>query len=284
MSEVNEIFGEEAANEKQSFSKEDWIIKKAEERTKAYDMLEEATTEVSSPDKLVQYLSVQSRFDRYSVSNALLVSHQMPEATRLGDSAFWKKQGAYIKKGEKGITILEPGEYTKQNGEKGVSYNAKKVFDIEQTDADKKPQRSMTTDIKKLVKALIKSASSEVYISNELPAGVNAQYNPEKNTIFIRQGLEGNEIFSCLAREIAVSRFSGNDIPNEDKAVSVFSVAFIVCKRNGIEPPVLPVKGELFSDKEPKEIRAVLSKARDEANTISAVMEKALDNRNRDAR
>ena len=283
MSEIDELFGNTAEKEKQSFSKEDWAIKKAEEKTKAYDMLEEATEQLSSPEKLVQYLGVQSRVDRYSVSNALLVSHQNPEATKLGDSAFWKRQGAFIKKGEKAITILEPGEYTKQNGEKGISYNAKKVFDIEQTDAKRRTPRPKT-DTKKLVKALLKSTSSEVIISDSLPENVNAQYNPENDTINIRQGLEGDEIFRCLAREIAEARFSGSNISKEDKAISVFCVAFTVCRRNEIEPPTLPEKAELFADKEPKEIRAVLSKARDEANTISAVMEKSLDNRSRDAR
>lgn len=31
------------------------------------------------------YLDVQARFDRYSVSNAVLIAAQCPEATRLAD-------------------------------------------------------------------------------------------------------------------------------------------------------------------------------------------------------
>ena len=270
--------------EKPSYDKEEWKEKKAQEREKAYGMLEEATAALSSPEKLTQYLSIQSRFDRYSVSNAILVAHQKPDAVKLGDYNYWKKQDVYIQKGEKGITILEPYEYTKQGGEKGLSYNAKKVFDISQTDAQVKPERSRGVDDKKLIKALIKSVNTQVEISDSLPTEINARYSRADNKIYIRQGLEGSEIFRSLAREIAVALFDKSTLSKEEKAISAYCVTFMLCKRNGIEPPPLPVKGELFSDKEPKETRAVLSKARDEANTISAVMEKALDNRNRDAR
>ena len=39
-----------------------------------------------------------------------------------------------MKKNQKGIVILEPGdEYTREDGSIGVSYNPKKVFDITQT-------------------------------------------------------------------------------------------------------------------------------------------------------
>lgn len=48
----------------------------------------------------------------------------MPEATRLADFKTWKDNDLYIKKGESGITILEPGdEYTREDGSVGVSYN-----------------------------------------------------------------------------------------------------------------------------------------------------------------
>ena len=284
MSEIDEIFGDEKTPDKKSFNKDDWIAKKAQDRENAYGMLEEATNDLSSPEKLTQYLSVQSRFDRYSVSNAILVAHQKPEAKKLGDYNYWKKQNVYIQKGEKAITILEPGEYTKQSGEKGLSYNAKKVFDISQTDAEIKPERSKSVDDKKLIKALLKSTDTEVLISDSLPEDVNAQYNGKDNVIYIRQGMEGSEIFRNLAREIAVARFDKSDMPKEEKAISVFCVTFILCKRNGIEPPPCNVKSELFTDKNPKDIRALLSKTRDEANTISAVMEKTLSPKNREAR
>lgn len=70
---------------------------------------------------------MQSRFDRYSVGNALLITAQMPQATQFKDFDAWKENGVSIKKQQKGITILEPGEeYTREDSSVGVSYNVKK--------------------------------------------------------------------------------------------------------------------------------------------------------------
>ena len=130
MSEVKE-------NSSETFNKDDWKKQRQESRARAYEMLEEGTKSLTDTDKFKSYLDVQSRFDRYSVSNAILVTHQMPEATKLGDSKYWQEQGVYINKGEKAITILEPGkEFTREDGTTGVSYNAKKVFDITQTNSE----------------------------------------------------------------------------------------------------------------------------------------------------
>ena len=39
------------------------------------------------------YLDVQARFDRYSVSNAILIAAQKPDATKLADFDTWKASG-----------------------------------------------------------------------------------------------------------------------------------------------------------------------------------------------
>ena len=114
MTEFDEIFDEQEttemseSKEEQPYSKEDWIKHREETRTQAFDMLEQATVELGTAGMLQQYLDVQSRFDRYSVSNALLIAHQKPDATRIADARTWQKTGAYIKKGEKAFSILEP--------------------------------------------------------------------------------------------------------------------------------------------------------------------------------
>ena len=60
---------------------------------------------------------MQARFDRYSVGNAVLITAQKADATQLSDFKGWKNNGVFIKKGESGIVLLEPGEeYTKEDG------------------------------------------------------------------------------------------------------------------------------------------------------------------------
>ena len=108
-----------------SFDKEEWAAQKKQEREDAYAKIDETAGRMSNDGELFQtYLDVQARFDRYSVGNAILITAQRPEATQLADSKSWKDNGVYIKKGEVGIILLEPGEeFTREDGSVGVSYN-----------------------------------------------------------------------------------------------------------------------------------------------------------------
>ena len=62
-----------------------------------------------------------------SVNNAILVSAQMPEASQLKDhKAGWKSNRVYVNKDAQKVIILEPSkEYTRDDGTKAVSYNAR---------------------------------------------------------------------------------------------------------------------------------------------------------------
>ena len=283
MADLDELFGgEKKSAEQMPMSKEDWQIKREQNRAAAYEMLDKATDDLHEPAALVNYLDVQSRFDRYSVSNALLISHQKPEATRLADSKFWQEHGARIQKGEKAITILEPREYTKQNGEQSTFYDAKKVFDISQTTMEKKPAEVKPVDEKRLIKALMRTSPVEMKISNQLQPDVNALYSPQENAIFVRQGMTGSEIFKALAHEIIRARADkGNS--HMSHSFAVCCVAYMVCKRSGIEPPELPKEYPL-NGAEPKDVRKALKAIRDEANSISGEMEKTLRPKSRDER
>ena len=125
------------------FNKEEWAAKKQQERTEAFEMLDNATVEaVANPETFRDYLLIQSRFGKYSVSNALLISYQNNEATYLADFETWKEKGVFVQKGERGITLLEPGnEFTREDGTTGFSINVKKVFDISQTNSERNYSR-----------------------------------------------------------------------------------------------------------------------------------------------
>ena len=90
-----------------------------------------AETLVTDGNIFQTYLDVQSRFDRYSVGNALLIMERNPHAKKLGDVDYWKSQGGFIKRSQfdKPIIILEPGnEYTREDGSVGVSYNTMWIY------------------------------------------------------------------------------------------------------------------------------------------------------------
>ena len=116
-----------------SFDKEEWAAQKKQEREEAFALIDTTAEHMANDGALFQsYLDVQAHFDRYSVGNALLITAQRPEATQLADSKSWRENGVYIKKGEVGIVLLEPGEeFTKEDGSVGVSYNSKKPREVQ---------------------------------------------------------------------------------------------------------------------------------------------------------
>ena len=120
-----------------SYNKEEWAAKKQQERTDAFELLDAATKEaVENCETFRDYLLVQSRFGRYSVSNALLIAYQNNEAAYLADFETWKEKGVFVHRGEKAITLLEPGnEFTREDGTTGFSVNVKRMFDVSQTNS-----------------------------------------------------------------------------------------------------------------------------------------------------
>ncbi len=278
MAEIDELFGNEKQTTMSPFNKEEWIQQKQENRILAYEMLNTATEELNNPDTLMAYLDIQGKFDRYSVSNALLVAYQCPEATRICDAKTWQKYNAYINKGETAILILEPGkEYERKDGSKSVPYNAKKVFDISQTNSKQRATRNKTPDARFVVKAMIKASPVPVEISNALPEGVNAIYQPETKKIFVRQGMDGDDIFRNLAREIAYARFDKGGFNRNDLEFKAQAVAYIACVRTGFTPEPIKKMDEKFLNLEIKDRRKELSIIRDNANGITNVITKALE-------
>lgn len=269
-----------------------WAEKRKQERQAMFDMVDAATERLKvSGEAFQDYLDVQSRFDRYSVSNAVLITAQMPNATRLADFDTWKSDGAYVKKGAVGISILEPGnEYERDDGSTGVSYNLKKVFDISQTNSRKPAVPEKATDMRETLKALISNAPCKIEISSELPDGINAAYQPQSRTVFIRQGMDGSDIFRSLTQELAHAHMDKGDYNRKDCAFSAYCVAYMLCKRNGVAVDNfrfdrLP---DHLRDMDARGIRDELGKIRDVTNEISGDMARALDRqreqKNRDAR
>ena len=257
------------------FNKEEWAAKKQQERAEAFEMLDNATVEaVANPETFRDYLLIQSRFGKYSVSNALLISYQNNEATYLADFETWKEKGVFVQKGERGITLLEPGnEFTREDGTTGFSINVKKVFDISQTNSERSYSRR-TPDERRVLKALISSSPCDIRMTNELDGNVCARYVPKDDAIYIRQGLDGEDIFRSLSQEIVIANFAKNGVAREDCVFTAYCATYVLCERNGFDTGDFDFEKvpEMFKDAEPKEIRGQLDKIRDSANELSQDM------------
>ena len=262
------------------FNKEEWAAKKQQERAEAFEMLDAATEEaVANPETFRDYLLIQSRFGKYSVSNALLISYQNNEATYLADFETWKEKGVFVQKGERAITLLEPGnEFTREDGSTGFSINVKKVFDISQTNSERSYSRR-TPDERRVLKALISSSPCDIRMTNELDGNVCARYVPKDDAIYIRQGLDGEDIFRSLSQEIVIANFAKNGVAREDCVFTAYCATYVLCERNGFDTGDFDFEKvpEMFKDAEPKAIRGQLDKIRDSANELSQDMNRIME-------
>jgi len=262
------------------FDKEQWAAQKQAQRKEAYELIDNTCSEMMiSGDSFRQYLDVQGRFDRYSVNNAILVSAQMPEATQLKEKAAWKQSRVYVNEDAQKVVILEPSkEYTREDGSKAVGYNAKEVYDISETSAKDRQEAQEKKSMRELVSALI-DASPVPFVpvaDLEMPA----YYDSEQQSIFIRTGLNEEQLFVSMAKEVSAAVFDFKH--NESREASEFKsycVAYMVSSRYGVD-----TRGFNFS-RLPKELaetdtqafKGELGSMRDVLGEIQSEMYKSLE-------
>ena len=270
-------------------SKEDYAAKKKSERDEIFTLSDNTAMEVAGDgDKFRQYLDVQSNFDRYSAVNALLILAQKPEATRLADFDHWKGQGAYVKLGQAGISILEPHEYTKEDGTPGIGYNVKKVFDISQVDAKKlnKPSPPPTYTERQILSALISKAPVKITGVDELPGNMGAMTDPETGKINVRRGMQFADSFRSVARELAAADFPANADMQADPNFSAYCASYILCSKYGADTKDFNFNDApgVFEGMDAQGIKGALSQIRDAAENINGRMTKQLDAVNKAAK
>ena len=156
--------------------------KKRAELEALYDAVNEETLMIAEdPEKFSAYLRVQARFNRYTVTNAILLLHQFPDAQKLKTFEGWKRDGASAKRGEKSISILEPYSYTKADGSMGKGFRIKKLFDISQTDLKQSPAPFLSgVSSRSLLRALLETSPVESEAVDALDHGKDAVYDQEK--------------------------------------------------------------------------------------------------------
>ncbi len=268
------------------FDKEAYRERKQAERAEAFRLADiTAEKAASSGEVYAKYLNVQARYNRYSVNNALLIAAQMPDATKLATFEEWQETKIQIRAGAKAITLLEPGrEYQRGDGSVGAAFNVKKVFDISQTFAV--PQKTeIHRDQRLMMKALISNPPCKLEVSDDqVPANSAAVYKPEAKTIYVRHGLNFDDMFRALARELAFAHMDkGGSFSRAACEFQARSVAYLVCARNHIAPEQVTFPSS-YSNLEAKDIKQVLGEIREVANIMHGSMSKVLDRQTQEAR
>ena len=268
------------------YDKAEWAAQKQAERKEAYELIDNTCSEMAvNGDSFRQYLDVQGRFDRYCVANAVLVSAQMPEATQLKDYGKWKQSRVYVNKDAQKITILEPSkEYLRDDGTKAVSYNAKVVYDISETSAKDRQEAAEPKSMRELVSAMIDASPVPFQPVDDLE--LPAFYDSEQQTIFIRTGLNEEQLFVSMSKEVAaaVYDFKHNESRNASE-FKAYCVAYMVSSRYGVDTrgfnfDRLPKE---YAEMETQDFKSELGSMRDVLGEVQSEMYKSME-KNKPAR
>lgn len=283
MNNFDDIF--EPVKQNDEFDKEAWAAKKKAERDEVYALADATAEEITADGgKFRDYLDVQANFRHYSATNALLILATKPDARRFGDKDYWRDQGVYIKRQEfnRPIKIVESnGEYTRDDGSIGISYNIKRVYDISQTTSRMRAPQPVSHDARALLNALIYKKPAPIQSVDELPGGAAAVYDHEQKAIFVCRGLPANDLFCGLSKALAQAELamtSDEYIP-DNADYKAYCVSYILGKEFGFDVSGYEFgkPSDLLRTDDPQEIRAELSEIRDTAYDISARMARSLE-------
>ena len=254
MENYDNLFEQQPEQTEQPFDREAWAQPKREQRQELYDVIEEMSEKtLTDPSALSDYLNMQARLGKTSVANTLLVVAQKPDATFIANYDDWQKRGRSVKRGEKAALVLEAnGEYERPDGTMGVNFDVKRVFDISQTYG--KPIRERTAPpIKTALKAITTNVPVPVKLSEGISQSVGAMYSEKDKTIYVAKGVEGNNLFFALSRELARAHSGANTFVCD-------CAANVACLRYGV-----PAK---YCDRIPDEIAALESREKRSALNI----------------
>ena len=198
--------------------------------------IEQGIKELFESEKYMRYLSVMSRFHRYSVNNTMLIYMQKPDATLVAGYNKWKNQfERHVKKGEHGITIIAPTPFKKKIEEQKLDPDTKapmldaegkvimqereveipmfrpvKVFDVSQTDGKPLPElaSSLSGNVQNyeaFLEALRRSAPVPLSVE-PMAANMDGYFSPDRQRIAIREGMSEVQTVSAAVHEIAHSK------------------------------------------------------------------------------
>ena len=249
--------------------------KKRAELETLYDAVNEETLMIAEDqEKFSAYLRIQARFNRYTVTNAILLLHQFPDAQKLKTFEGWKQDGASVKRGEKSISILEPYSYTKADGSMGKGFRIKKLFDISQTDVRMSPDPFLTgVSSRSLLRALLEASPVKSEAADTLDHGKDAVYDQKKQKVYIRRMLEPDDFFRAAAVSIAEAQLAEQGNSQDELESKAKATAFMLCVKYGIDPERIRVKMTGADDQmEIKDIKAELSEIR---NAFAGIADRA---------
>lgn len=266
--------------------------------------LQEGVREIFTSGAYEDYLSVMSKFHRYSINNSMLIAFQKPDATLVAGFHTWKKNfDRTVKKGEKGIKILAPSPYKVQmevavtDGEREVkelqevtipSFKPVTVFDISQTEGKELPDLTAPlldgVERYETLMTILEAISPVPIHFKKMCGDLHGYYSRDVREIAIRKGMGEMQTVKTVIHEISHALLHGDMRKGQQKdrqtmEVEAESVAYVVCKHFNLDTSEYSfgyIAG-WSGDKEISQLKDSLETIRETASSIISVIEKSLN-------
>jgi hypothetical protein len=182
----------------------------------AREALKQAVSTLVNEETFRQWITIRSKFHKYSFGNCLLIAAQRPDATMVAGYQTWKREfRRYVRRGEKAIRILAPIVVTSDDPETRerkrtvVGFRSTCVFDLTQTEGEPLPEPPACVehegdDLAPHLPALERHAHELGYsIRYEPDPGASGYCDPNRKRIVVDVGLAPNARVATLIHELA---------------------------------------------------------------------------------
>lgn len=218
------------------------------------DALDELSWQLSQghSEGFLQVLEWYGQLHKYSISNAILIKLQRPNATVLAGYKRWLQLGFHVRQGEKGIRIRAPWlkkQIDPQTGEvrqRLVGYFVTCVWDITQT--VEYPQKQPPTiygavpgdwhDLYEHLKTWT-LAKGVIVTEEPMPHGIHGMAQADKITINERLS-PSDKFLTCLHEwaHVAMEHYRRHDeLSRSQRELMAESVSFLLARLYGLDNP-----------------------------------------------
>ena len=265
----------------QRLSKEEYAAQKKQEREELWGMIDGKAQEVfQNGDSLKGFLDFMGQCKPQRTDNLFLLYAQNPEIRQVKTFEKWKEEGKVVKTGSKGYNFIVGQEYEK-DGVIQQGYSIQKAYDISQI-RTKQPEEAEPKPMDQLMEALLTDSEVRIQIADNLPDKVQAQYIPNKRTIYVRNGMSKNATFHSISRELACASLDHHDGSYSRAGVSAqaYCAAYVTAQKYGVDVSGFSFdkvcQMQAFGQKDPKELRSFIQDVKSAAYSIGKQVDRNL--------
>lgn len=258
--------------EKTQLSKEEYAAQKKAEREALWARVDTcAVRALKDGASLKGFLDFVAQCNPQRTANLLLLYEQNPEITWARSFDGWKEEGRSVRSGETGYTAMLGQEYEREDGKMVSGYTIGKMFDISQT-RGRQPEPSVQHAEDELLAALFTSSPVRLSVADNLPDKVQAQYVPQKRTIYVRNNMDAGTTLRAVAREAAAATYDLHDGRYNRGAyvAQSYCATYVVARKYGVDVSMFNLDRvcRMCAPLEPQDKRRFLGDVKSAAYTV----------------